>query len=70
MTAALLTQVRKNRPGHINYAPEVGVDLPLEFIGGHFLERTQEAIASVIDEHIDATESFHGGGDGFLYVRR
>ena len=43
MTAALLTQVRKNRPGHINHAPEVGVDLPLEFIAGHFLERTQEA---------------------------
>ena len=43
MTAALLTQVRKNRPGHINHAPEVGVGLPLEFIAGHFLERTQEA---------------------------
>ena len=70
MTAALLAQVRKNRPGHIHHAPEVSVDLPLEFIGGHFLERTQEAVASVIDEHIDSTESFHRGGDGFLYVRR
>jgi hypothetical protein len=41
MTSSLLTQVGKNRPGHIHHAPKVGVDLPLEFIGGHFLERTQ-----------------------------
>src|SRR4029077_17156118 len=68
VTAALLTHVRKNRPGQINHTPAIGFVPSHELLIGHSLERTQEAIARIIDQHINASESLHGDGHGVLDV--
>lgn len=60
----MLAHERKDRASEVDDAPEVGVNLALEFVGGHLLEGSDEAVAGVIDEDIDVAEVSGGGGDG------
>ena len=57
---ALFVQERKNLPRPMHDAPEIGVDLALEFIRGHFFKRADETISGVVHHHINGTEDFHG----------
>ena len=51
-------------------APEIRVDLPSEFIGGHLLECADEAVVGVVHEDIYATEGLGGRSDGLFGLAR
>jgi hypothetical protein len=57
MTSTLLSQNGKDGARHVDNAPEIGVNLALEFVGRHFLECTDESIAGVVHHDVNASES-------------
>ena len=61
---SLLAEVRQERLGRPDHPEKVGVDLARELIVGDALERAREAVAGVVEEHVDATE-----GDRLLRCR-
>ena len=67
-TGALGTHDGKHRPGDVHRAEQVGLDLRPEVLGADLLEEPGVEVASVIDEHVDASEPIDGSLDGRLGV--
>src|SRR6478672_7798633 len=70
MAEALFAQKRQARPGDMDDAPKIDIDLSLELVGSHFLKSSHEAIAGVIHHDINAAESLFGSGNSFFSLRR
>jgi hypothetical protein len=58
---ALGAHNRQDSAGDIHRTEQEGLDLCPEVLWGDLLEEPGEEIPCVVDEHVDATESIHGG---------
>jgi hypothetical protein len=46
-------QIRQERLGPVDHAPEVDAEEPLEVLVGHGLDRRPERHAGVVEDHVD-----------------
>jgi hypothetical protein len=53
----------KDGADHTHNAPEIRVDLPLEFVDEHLFERADQAVAGVVRHDIDAAKGLDGYGN-------
>lgn len=53
VAGALAAQLRQCRPGHVEHAEDVGLELPAQLVVGDLLERAEQAIAGVVDHDVD-----------------
>jgi hypothetical protein len=63
MAKTLPAQMREGCAGDVDGAPEIRVDLAAELRRRHLLEGADEAIASIIRQHIEPSEARKGGLD-------
>jgi hypothetical protein len=65
---ALAAHDREHGAHHVHDAPEVRRELPLDLLGGKLLEVAEQAVAGVVDQHVDAAEPRDGGISGPLHL--
>jgi hypothetical protein len=49
---------------HVKHAKHIGLELALDHLLRRALERAKQAVAGVVDEHIDLPEALHRLGHG------
>jgi hypothetical protein len=71
VAGALLAHDRQRRLGHPDRAEDVGLDLVAGLLRGDLLDRAEEPVAGVVDDHVEAAELLPGrlhGGDVGVHV--
>jgi len=66
---SLLPHDRKHGAHHVHHAVEIGRDQLLDFGGAQLLEISEQAVAGIVDEHVDASERLDRGLDCCLRLR-
>ena len=66
MTRTLPAHVRQHRAGDVEQAEHVGGIELLGLLCARFLDRAQQAVAGIVDQHIDPAERLDGGADGLM----
>ena len=64
----LLPHDRKDRAHDEHHAVEIGRDKLLDFGGAQLLEIAEQAVARVVDQHVDAAERLHRCVDRRLHL--
>lgn len=57
MPASTAPHLRENRTEDVPHTEDLHVEHPAGFLVGHLLHCTEEAVARVVDDHVDAAET-------------